>query len=253
MECPARLFYTRKEWEYANENLEDTFLAALAEGGFQVGELAKLYFPGGTDIESLDYEEALAQTNALLQKKDAVIYEAAVGFGTLFIRADILVKKGDTLELIEVKAKSFDPEESKFMGKQGGIASAWKAYLHDVAFQRHVISGAFPRFKVKAYLMLADKSAACPSDGLHQKFRIVKESGGAVGTKRNQRVVVKPLSPLEAKERILVQINVDRECDLILKSELDVELGPAAFVDRIQWLDDHYARDEKIARSAAGK
>lgn len=243
MECPAKLYYTRKEEEYANENLEDSFLAALAEGGFQVGELAKLYFPGGTDIKSLGYEEALAQTNELLQNKDAIIYEAAVRFGTLFIRTDILVKRGDSIELIEVKAKSFDREEDRFIGSKGGISSAWKPYLYDVVFQRHVVSQAFPKFKVKAYLMLADKSAACPSDGLHQKFRIVKDTGG---TKPNQRVVVKPLSPLETKERILVQLNVDRECDLILKNELDVELGPTSFVDRIQWLAEHYERDEKI-------
>ena len=31
MECPAKLYYTLKEKEYANENLEDTFLEALAE------------------------------------------------------------------------------------------------------------------------------------------------------------------------------------------------------------------------------
>lgn len=43
MECPTKLFYTSKSDIYSNENLEDTFLAALAEGGFQVGELAKAY------------------------------------------------------------------------------------------------------------------------------------------------------------------------------------------------------------------
>lgn len=31
MECPTKLFYTSKSDIYSNENLEDTFLAALAE------------------------------------------------------------------------------------------------------------------------------------------------------------------------------------------------------------------------------
>ena len=59
MECPAKLFYTAKTAVYANQNLEDTFLASLAEGGFQVGELAKQYFPGGHGIETLDYDDPM--------------------------------------------------------------------------------------------------------------------------------------------------------------------------------------------------
>ena len=40
LECPTKLYYTGKS-EYANQNIDDTFLLALADGGFQVGELAK--------------------------------------------------------------------------------------------------------------------------------------------------------------------------------------------------------------------
>jgi hypothetical protein len=67
LECPTKLYYTGKS-EYANKNLEDTFLLALADGGFQVGELAKCYFPGGHDIKTLDYDKALNLTNDLLKK-----------------------------------------------------------------------------------------------------------------------------------------------------------------------------------------
>ena len=37
MECPTKLYYTGKG-EYINQDLDDPFLLALAEGGFQVGE-----------------------------------------------------------------------------------------------------------------------------------------------------------------------------------------------------------------------
>ena len=76
-ECPTKLFYTGKK-EYANQKQDDSFLEALAEGGFQVGELAKCYFPGGHDITTLDYDNALAQTNKLLEKDNVIIYEAAI-------------------------------------------------------------------------------------------------------------------------------------------------------------------------------
>lgn len=39
LECPNKLYYTRKK-EYANIKLEDPFLQALAQGGFQVEALS---------------------------------------------------------------------------------------------------------------------------------------------------------------------------------------------------------------------
>ena len=73
-----------------------------------VGELAKLYFPGGHEVSTLDYDKALAETSQLLLKDEIVIFEAAVAFQNLFCRIDVLVKKGNELQLIEVKAKSID-------------------------------------------------------------------------------------------------------------------------------------------------
>ena len=65
MECPTKLFYTGKP-EYANQELDDKFLLALADGGFQVGELAKCYFPGGREIKAQDYQAAIDETKKLL-------------------------------------------------------------------------------------------------------------------------------------------------------------------------------------------
>ena len=94
LECPTKLYYTKKEEVYADSGLTDPFLAALAEGGFQVGELAKSYFPEGHDIETLDYDESLEQTDALLRKDEATVFEAAVKHENLFIRVDVLKKTG---------------------------------------------------------------------------------------------------------------------------------------------------------------
>jgi hypothetical protein len=83
LECPTKLYYDGK-LEYPDQNDEDSFLQSLAEGGFQVGELAKCYFPGGHDIKTLDYDEALRQTSELLKKDRVVIYEAAIRFKPVF-------------------------------------------------------------------------------------------------------------------------------------------------------------------------
>ena len=87
IECPTKLFYTAKK-EYLDKKMDDSFLAALAEGGYQVGELAKYYYPNGHDITTLDYEEAEKQTNELLKQENVIIYEPAIRFNNLFIRID---------------------------------------------------------------------------------------------------------------------------------------------------------------------
>ncbi len=104
-ECPTKLFYNGKN-EYPSTMEEDEFMQALAEGGFQVGALAQCYYPSGVNIETLNSNESLEQTNDLLKNENCVIFEAAVQFENFFIRIDVLKKDGKNLDLIEVKAKS---------------------------------------------------------------------------------------------------------------------------------------------------
>jgi hypothetical protein len=232
-ECPAKLFYTKKT-EYADQKQVDSFLESLAEGGFQVGELAKSYFPGGHDITTLDHEEAVRQTDELLKENNVIIYEAAICTGNLFIRADILIKNGNDLELIEVKAKSFEPsDQNQFFNKNGSIKSEWQEYLYDVAFQKYVVNQALPEYNLKAYLMLADKSAKCPTDGLNQKFRITKDKTG-----RKKVLVSDKLNDADLNPPILYKANVEQLCELILNQ--------TECIENIKLFSKHYALDEKI-------
>ncbi len=238
-ECPAKLFYTKKK-KYADQNLEDSFLLALADGGFQVGELAKLYFPGGHDIKSLDYTSSLAETNALLQHEKVIIYEAAIATGSLFIRTDILVKDGNTLFLYEVKSKSYDG--SSFTNKNGSIASKWKSYLYDVAFQKYVIEKALPHYTVVSHLMMADTASVCPTDGLNQKFRLVRDEGG-----RKSVQVSATLTPLDLDPPILCEVNVDEICTQIFAGQDGAQDLDMLFAERVEYFARNYASDTKIA------
>jgi hypothetical protein len=56
--CPTKLFYTGKPHLYQNLNQEDSFLAMLANGGYQVGELAKCCSPNDVDSLTLNNEES---------------------------------------------------------------------------------------------------------------------------------------------------------------------------------------------------
>ena len=95
LECPNKLYYVGKK-DYANQKKDNPFLEALAKGGFQVEELARLHYPNGILIEGnpWEYEPAWNQTQELLKEENAIIYEAAFLYEGLFIRTDILIKKG---------------------------------------------------------------------------------------------------------------------------------------------------------------
>ena len=93
-ERPTKLFYAGKPHLYRNLKQEDSFLAMLAEGGHQVGELAKCFYPAGIEISSLNSAEAEAQTQALLKQDQVVLFEPAIRFNDYLVRVDILVKDG---------------------------------------------------------------------------------------------------------------------------------------------------------------
>lgn len=215
LECPNKLYFTSKK-EYANQSLGDSFLQALAKGGFQVEALARLHYPDGIFINTENYEYDLATnlTQEQLKKDSVSIYEAAFEHNGLFIRTDILSKKGNHIKLIEVKAKSFDPnDEFLFIGKRGGINSGWKSYLFDLAFQKYVAQKAYPQFTFEAYLLMADKTKTAKVDGLNQLFRIPKDGNPRTDVSSNISVLD------EIGASVLSEINVDGIINRIIENE----------------------------------
>lgn len=246
MECPAKLFYTGKK-EYANRKLEDPFLEALAEGGFQVGELARRYFPGGILIDEIRHKEAEEMTAELMKRDSVTLFEPAFRFGNLFIRADILAKDGNSLHLIEVKAKSWNSSEpDPFFTKKGNILSKWKPYIYDVAFQAYVLGKAMPGFEVEPFLMMADKSALCPTDGLNQKLRI------RLGNDDRKRIeIYGDLSPDDLSPLILVQVPVGDCVDAVLSGSVDDFSD--GFGTVVSNLSSQYMMDSKIVTQPGGR
>jgi hypothetical protein len=253
LECPAKLYYTNKK-EYANTKMDDDFLKALAEGGFQVGELAKFMFCDDPVLENITvnertYEEALKVTNLMIAEQKTVIAEAAVKFENLFIRTDLLkinyTKK--LIELYEVKAKSFD-RETQFTSKKGEISSKWKSYLMDVAFQRYVVQNAFPDFKVIAYLVLADKNQTASVDGLNQLFKIKKNG-------EQTHIESEPgLKQADLGNMVLSAVNVDAVVDTIHQQPYIDDSGVNwSFEDYINFLSENYQKDQIIFTEIGAK
>lgn len=246
LECATKLYYTGKK-KYPDKKLDDDFLKALAQGGFQVGELAKCYFPGGTNIDTLDHAAALAETQAILAQENAIIYEAAFQFKNLFIRADVVVKVGNILSLYEVKAKSINPDEDQFMAKTG-IRSEWKEYLYDIAFQKYVILNCYADLTVRAYLMLANKAVAANVDGLNQRFFLEKDGNG-----RTRASIKGDVSKDALGIEVLVKMPVDEIVDGLLLPEPFSDNPERSFIDWIHFYADHYEQDIRIQDPINGK
>jgi hypothetical protein len=159
IECPTKLFYSSKKSVYKDTKQEDSFLRMLANGGFQVGQLAKVIFKDSYEIKSKVAEEAEAETLKLLSENDEIILlEPAIRHKNLFVRIDVLIKRKNTFELIEVKAKSYNSAEPEIEGARAPILKAMLPYIQDVAFQKYVLSRAFPDSAISTYLMLPDKA-----------------------------------------------------------------------------------------------
>jgi hypothetical protein len=206
-DCVTKLYYLTNNELYPSKLDKNEFLEALAEGGVQVGELARHYFPGGDEIPfSADKAAMLAQTDVLLKLENAIIYEAALQAGDYFVLVDILVKEGNRVRLVEVKSKSGQGDDESFTLKKTPtfISAAWRPYLLDIAFQTHVAELSHPEWSVEPVLMVMDKTKPATVDGLNQLFPLQIEKD-AKGRERAVAVKNPDITPEKIGESIMVE------------------------------------------------
>ena len=239
-QCPTKLFYTGKPKVYPSSSSEDTFLAMLADGGYQVGELAKTCFADGIEVTELEHSVAELKTNELLNRDKVTIFEAAIRFGDLFIRIDVLNKDGNNFELIEVKAKSYDSDLPELLNSKGSISSGMRSYIEDVAFQSYVLKKAIPNASLKCFLMMPDKSVAANVNGLNQLFKISHEG------KRTKIITDPRIRDLAIDQKIIAKVPVDQLVDIVMEEGVHY-LGYKQPLDVVseRWANA-YKLDQKI-------
>lgn len=218
-------------------------MAKLAEGGYQFGELAKLQYPGGIDLTDKPQDEQVAMTRELLKQDSLTIFEAAFATDMLFVRVDLLCKQGNRIELIEVKAKSFDPEaDSVFKCKRGGFRKGLLPYLQDIAFQKHVAQLAYPALLFSCSLLFANKAAPATVDGLNQMFPVVVDPSRGIRVKPNVAV-----TSVSVGAPPLVKVPVDVHADEIIGSSVDLGAsGTPIFPEAVTLLAKAYREDRRL-------
>ena len=249
--CPRKLYYAVHKEQYDNTNSDNDFMRSLAEGGIQVGALARHYYFSKYKsfaqyyIETKNKDEALRQTAEAMREQNAVIAEAAFEWNGCFVRVDVLVKRGSMIRLIEVKSSSLQQKvEEKIANvtKKGEVNSAYRKYIYDLAFQKYVVENALGE-KVDGYLMLINTDKQCDVDGLNQMIRIntktqeVDESGLKDYT-----------PPTDENEWLLLPCDMNLVCDAIIENRTteQLEYMGATFTDYVEILLDSLRNDTAI-------
>ena len=168
--CSTKLYYLKNK--YPNTIEDDEYLELMAEGGYMIGKMAQLLYPEGITI-TLNHgiEAAIEETKKELLKESVTLFEPVFLAGKKLVRVDVLIKNGNAVELIEVKAKSYADGET-FLKKDGTIYADWQKYLEDVCFQTITVEESCPTLTVKPYLMLVNKSRQTKIDNLACQFEI---------------------------------------------------------------------------------
>jgi hypothetical protein len=161
--CATKLHYLKNNYPSANDGNE--YLEYLAEGGYAVGEMATLHYPNGKRVDNnKGIASAIAETKELLQNDTITLFEAAIFSDNKIAAIDILEKKNNIFNLIEVKSKGYDSETESLKG--------WEEHLEDIAFQKMVLSEAYPTAIINTFLFVPDKTARTTIEGLNSLFQL---------------------------------------------------------------------------------
>ncbi len=219
--CAAKLYY--RMHKYPSTKDDDEYIELLAEGGYIIGAIATLLFEDAVLVDEPDHDQAVALTQEYFKRENIILLEAAFESQSKFARPDILIKQGDALTLIEVKAKSFDSSEGdQFHGKRGGLVAGWKPYLEDITFQALILRELFPHATLTCELMMPDKTKTTTIDNLHSLFALNQIAEDDSGYPRARFTFTGDVQELR-RSHFLTRINVDLEV-----GELFPEVAAAA-------------------------
>ena len=257
--CSAKLFF--RENRFPDNRGSNPYLALLAEGGYMVEALAKAKYPAGIrPDDNADPRAACARTIEYLQRDNVVLFEATLVVGRRQARADILVKKGNVIRLVEVKSKSFDGAKHATMlagGKAGALCgvkapfpvlSAWVEKVEDVTFQVLLLEKLMPGVVVESYLGLVDTSKTARIDNIPALFAIERRTG-ADGTTRIDTATYIGSPAQLAELDLITEVDISAQ---VTQFRGDVETAAARFESLLDAPLRSYAaqgeRDSKCAK-----
>ena len=250
-DCPLRLKYAVQN-TFASTSQGDDFLRMLADGGFQFEMLVRHAWPGETlggypKTADASYAKTMIALRACLKAGKGVLHEAVFVVDNLFVRVDMLRIVGKTLELCEIKAKSFDgpidqteavavlpctygdKNGNPVMLTKGRVNQpqrgrpAWLEYIADIGFQTIVVERALVAEKmtgitVSPRLLVSNKNQiACAHDWFGNVLAIIDPSKFVDEHKRPDLHFINT-PPVGFRSPLIAEVNVKLAIDMLRKN-----------------------------------
>jgi hypothetical protein len=124
-------------------------------------------------------------------------------------------------------------------GKRGAITPKILPYLQDVAFQKWVLKQAFPKSKIRTFLMMPNKNRASPVDCVNQMFKYSRAKG--ITSRIPEGVDIKGLAEL-----LLEKVSTDEFTDEILSKDIKFPGGKKPLFEVANEWAIAYSEDKKI-------
>ncbi len=158
--CSKALFLQKKSPELSK--IESSQDRKTKREGAEVGAFARLQFPDGVLIETLDIDQALEETRQAIDNGALILFEAAFMAQGVLIRADILTRISidSPWQLYEVKATTYRSVD----------ASSKNEYCRDLAIQTWVLQ----QCKIdlnEIFLMHLNHECVFPE--MHNLFKVI--------------------------------------------------------------------------------
>lgn len=169
--CPAKVYYHQKG--YPTTQNDAPLHRYLTLNRWLLRKLARLQCGPGTYISGETIEAEIAQTRRFISENRQQ-NDWQRGFNLVFATEELLTfghiveQCGDRLRLYEVKSKLLHTPEPDFSKSQ------YRSLARDLAFKVQVVQEAFPWARVEPWLVLPDKAAKNPIEGLRGRFRLVE-------------------------------------------------------------------------------
>src|ERR1043165_3490877 len=107
--CSKKLVYKKASFETMNDTNE--YIEMLAQGGHIIAKYAQLTFRNAVEVKGESIDAVISETRRLIQENESIIlFEATFFSNGKIVRTDILEKKKNVLNIIEVKSKSHDSD-----------------------------------------------------------------------------------------------------------------------------------------------
>ncbi len=240
LQCPTKLYY--KAHDFPEDQTSVPFIRHAVHNKRLLKALARSVYPDGKFIEADSVADAASSTDRHLQAEHAVLFDAIFEYRQMMARLPIVVKNQDSLTAFHIQTKVFDSRKYRLADAEGNIYQKWQKYITDFAYQLYLVQQKWPNYRLKAVLVLPEKTGQAKTDNLPFLLKPLDKT-------------MKAVSVPSANQQLLAKINVTDLINRVWTNPAFAEnhLPESSFEDSLYYLRDLYLNKQKEAPQVGSK